>query len=140
MSQNNIKDQVLKVISKHRLGVLSTVENNKPHLRYMTFFNDALTLYTPTKKDTEKIEEIENNPACAVLLGFEDKGQEDAYVQITGTASINESHQLKTKLWDESFNQWFKGKEDPNYVLIQIQPQIIRILNMKGDQIQELTI
>lgn len=140
MSENMTKEQVLKVISDHRIGVLSTVENNKPHLRYMTFYNEELTLYTPTKRDTEKIEEIEKNPACAVLLGFEDKGQEDAYVQITGTASINDSQQLKTKFWDDSFNQWFESKEDPNYVFIQIKPQIIRMLNMKGNQVQELTL
>ncbi len=139
MSQQNIKEQALKVISNHRLGVLSTVENNKPHLRYMTFFNEELTLYTPTKRSTEKIEEIKKNPACAVLLGFEGKGQEDAYVQITGTASINDSEHLRSKFWDNSFHQWFAGKDDPNYVFIQVDPQIIRIFNTKGEQLQELT-
>ena len=36
----------------------------------------------------EKIEEIEKNPAVSVLLGYEKNGQSDAYVEITGTASL----------------------------------------------------
>ena len=54
----------LNSLFDHRTGILSSVENNKPHSRYMTFYNEDLTLYTPTKKDTEKIEEIEKNPTC----------------------------------------------------------------------------
>ncbi|MEO4054746.1 pyridoxamine 5'-phosphate oxidase family protein [Solibacillus sp. CAU 1738] len=138
MSNNNLKEQVLNIISEHRMGVLATVENNKPHLRYMTFYNDGLTLYTPTKMDTEKVEEIRKNPASSILLGFEDKGQSDAYVEISGKTTINESLELKIKFWDESFTQWFDGPEDPNYVFLQIQPEIVRILNVNGELPQEL--
>ncbi|MGX6445854.1 pyridoxamine 5'-phosphate oxidase family protein [Neobacillus sp. K501] len=134
----DLKEKVLKIISDHRTGVLSSVENNKPHTRYMTFYHDNLTLYTPTKKDTEKIEEIEKNPAASVLLGYEKNGQSDAYVEITGTASINESNELKNQYWDESFNQWFDGPEDPNYVFLQIKPETVRLLNMSGEPAQEL--
>lgn len=74
MNNQNLKEKVIKIISDHKTGVLSSVENNKPHSRYMTFYNDDLTLYTPTKKDTEKIEEIEKNSSVSVLLGYEKNG------------------------------------------------------------------
>ena len=73
MSDQDLKNKVLEIISDHRTGVLSSVENNKPHSRYMTFYNEDLTLYTPTKLDTEKVEEIEKNPSVSVLLGYEKK-------------------------------------------------------------------
>lgn len=95
MVDPDLKRKVINIISGHRTGVLSSVEHNKPHSRYMTFYNEDLTLYTPTKKDTEKVEEIEKNPYVSVLLGYEEKGQSDAYVEITGTSSINESQDLK---------------------------------------------
>lgn len=79
MSDQDLKEQVVKIISDHRKGILSSVENNKPHSRYMTFYNDDLTLFTPTQMDTEKIEEIEKNPSVSVLLGYEEKGLSDAY-------------------------------------------------------------
>lgn len=138
MSHENLKDQVVKIITDHRTGVLSSVENNKPHSRYMTFYNEGLTLFTPTKADTEKIEEIEKNSSVSVLLGYEEKGLNDTYVEVSGTSTINDSQDLKKQFWDESFKKWFDGPEDPNYVFLQIQPETIRILNNHGDPSQEL--
>ncbi|KOP82988.1 pyridoxamine 5'-phosphate oxidase family protein [Cytobacillus solani] len=138
MVQKDLKEQIVKIISNHRTGVLSSVENNKPHSRYMTFYNDDLTLFTPTKKGTEKIEEMKKNPSVSILLGFEDKGLEDAYVEISGKTMIKDSPEVKTKLWNESFSNWFDGPEDPNYVLLQIQPEVIRLLNIHGEPSQEL--
>ena len=135
-----LKEKVIKIISDHRTGILSSVENNKPHSRYMTFYNNDLTLYTPTKRDTEKIEEIEKNPAVSVLLGYEKNGQSDAYVEITGRAAINDSKELKRQYWDESYKKWFDSPEDPNYVFLQVQPETVRILNMAGEPPQELTL
>ncbi|WP_066250393.1 pyridoxamine 5'-phosphate oxidase family protein [Neobacillus drentensis] len=136
----DLKEKVIKIISDHTTGILSSVENNKPHSRYMTFYNNNLTLYTPTKKDTEKIEEIERNPAVSVLLGYEKNGQSDAYVEITGTAAINDSQELKKQYWHESYKKWFASPEDPNYVFLQIIPETVRILNMDGEPPQELTL
>src|SRR6476660_9080591 len=95
MSNQDLKKQVINIISNHKTGVLSSVENNKPHSRYMTFFNDDLTLYTPTNIDTEKVTEIENNPSVSVLLGYEGKGLDDCYIEISGTTTINQSKELK---------------------------------------------
>jgi general stress protein 26 len=140
MSQQELKDQVLKIISDHKIGVLSSVENNKPHSRYMTFFHEDLTLFTPTQMDTEKTEEIKKNPYVSVLLGYEEKGQSDAYVEVLGTATINDSEDKKKKYWNDSFNQWFQGPEDPNYVFLQIQPETVRLLNLHGEKTQELNL
>lgn len=61
----------------------------------MTFYNEELTLFTPTKFDNEKIDEIEKNPFVSVLVDYEDKGQSDSYVEIAGTSTINSSQELK---------------------------------------------
>ena len=90
--------------------------------------------------DTEKIEEIEKNPAVSVLLGYEEKGLSDSYVEISGTTAINDSQALKTQFWDESFNKWFNGPEDPNFVFLQIQPETIRVLNIHDEPPKELTL
>ena len=140
MSDQNLKNKVLEIISEHREGVLSSVEKNKPHSRYMTFYNEELTLFSPTKLNTEKVEEIEKNPSVSILLGYEKKGQNDSYVEISGTATINDSQNVKSQFWDESFNQWFDSPEDPNYVFLQIQPETIRLLNIHGGQAQELNL
>ena len=40
-----------------------------------------------------------------------DKGFGDSYVEISGTSKINDSQELKIKLWDKSFENWFEGPE-----------------------------
>ncbi|MCM2535374.1 pyridoxamine 5'-phosphate oxidase family protein [Neobacillus ginsengisoli] len=140
MSDQDFKEKVVNIISNHKTGILASVENNKPHSRYMTFYNEDLTLYSPTKKDTEKMDEIENNPYVSVLLGYEEKGQSDAYVEILGTSSINDTEALKNQFWEESFNKWFEGPNDPNYVLLKIQPETVRILNLTGEPPQEFSL
>ena len=54
MNELELKEEVINIISNHKTGILASVEDNKPHCRYMTFYNKELTLFTPTKKDTEK--------------------------------------------------------------------------------------
>ena len=140
MSQNQIKEKVLNIIRDHKIGVLSSVENNKPHSRYMTFFNDDLTLYTPTSGKTEKIDEIEKNPNVHILIGYDNEGLGDSYLEISGTSKINESQELKDKLWNESFEKWFEGPKDPNYLILQIKPESIRLMNNNGEAPQELSL
>jgi general stress protein 26 len=140
MSQNQIKEKVLNIIRDHKIGVLSSVENNKPHSRYMTFFNDELTLYTPTSGKTEKIDEIEKNPNVHILIGYDNEGLGDSYLEISGTSKINDSQELKDKLWNESFEKWFQGPKDPNYLILQIKPESIRLMNNNGEPPQELSL
>ena len=140
MNKSDLKDKIIKIISNHKTGVLSTVENDKPHSRYMTFYQDGLTLLTPTKANTEKIAELEKNPYVSVLIGYETKGLTDSYVQITGTAKVSDSPSLKQQYWDDSLQNWFDGPEDPSFVFLQIQPEIIRVLNNEGGSVQELKV
>ncbi|MGE7903943.1 pyridoxamine 5'-phosphate oxidase family protein [Peribacillus sp. NPDC094092] len=140
MSQNQLKEKVLNIIRDHKIGVLSTVENNKPHSRYMTFFNDELTLYTPTSGKTEKIDEIEKNPNVHILIGYDNEGLGDSYLEISGTSKINDSQELKDELWNESFEDWFEGPKDPNYLILQIKPESIRLMNNNGEPPQELSL
>ncbi|MFF2457224.1 pyridoxamine 5'-phosphate oxidase family protein [Peribacillus simplex] len=140
MSQNQIKEKVLNIIRDHKIGVLSTVENNKPHSRYMTFFNDELTLYTPTSGKTEKTDEIEKNPNVHILIGYDNEGLGDSYLEISGTSKINDSQELKDKLWNDSFEDWFEGPKDPNYLILQIKPESIRLMNNNGEPPQELSL
>ena len=82
MDQQQLKNKVLDILDHHKVGSLATVESGKPHSRYMTFFHDGLTLYTPTSDETHKAEEIENNPNVHVLLGYNGEGFGDAYLEI----------------------------------------------------------
>lgn len=61
-------------------------------------------------------------------------------MEISGTSKINDSQDLKDKLWNESFEDWFEGPKDPNYLILQIKPESIRLMNNNGEPPQELSL
>jgi general stress protein 26 len=129
MNQTELKQQIGKVLEESKVGTLATVKGSKPHSRYMTFFNDDLTLYTPTSKETHKTDEIESNPNVHILLGYEGEGYGDTFVEIQGQASIEEAREYKEKLWNDHMEKWFDGKNDPDYIVLKITPDTIRLMN-----------
>jgi general stress protein 26 len=126
MTNNHIQE-VINIIDKDHVGVLSTLQGNKPHARYMMFFHDELQLYTATNKKTHKVDEIQDNPNVHVLLGFDHKG--DKYIELQGKASVINDQQLKEKYWNEQLTPWLDGPNDPEYCLLKIEPEHIEMID-----------
>ncbi|REJ06445.1 pyridoxamine 5'-phosphate oxidase family protein [Halobacillus trueperi] len=130
MNQEELKKKIHEVMDQHKVGTLATVKNNKPHSRYMTFWNDdEFTFYTPTNRETHKADEIEANPHVHILLGYEGEGYGDSYLEVEGQAKIREDQEIKDKLWNDHMDRWFDGKDDPEYVVLEIMPENIRYMN-----------
>ncbi|MGA4712156.1 pyridoxamine 5'-phosphate oxidase family protein [Bacillus safensis] len=129
MSQEELKQKVLNLLDEQKVGTLATVEQNQPHTRYMTFFHEGLTLYTPTSKETHKADEIEKNPNVHILIGYSGEGFGDTYAEIAGTATLTDDPELIDRLWSDEMEKWFKGKDDRNLVILKIDPTSIRYMN-----------
>ncbi|WP_284141328.1 MULTISPECIES: pyridoxamine 5'-phosphate oxidase family protein [unclassified Virgibacillus] len=138
MDQQSLKASIEKIMDESYVGTLATVKQNKPFTRYMTFQHQDLKLYTATSKATDKTEEIEENPYVHVLLGYEGEGFGDDYVEYEGKATINTSQELKDKLWNDYMENWFDGPTDENFVVLEIEPKQIQLMNKKGEAPQVL--
>jgi general stress protein 26 len=132
MTNSELKEKVLKILQENKVGTLASVQQGKPHSRYMTFFHEGLTLYTATSKETHKVEEIEKNPFVHILLGYDGEGFGDSFLEIEGKAAVDDSAEMKNKLWNEYLEKWFKGPDDPSYIVLHIEPSLIRLMNNKG--------
>ncbi|MFC7063630.1 pyridoxamine 5'-phosphate oxidase family protein [Halobacillus seohaensis] len=131
MNQQELKKKIYNVLDQHKIGTLATVKEGKPHSRFMTFSNDDdFTFYTPTHKETHKAEEIEANPDVHILIGYEGEGYGDAYLEVEGQAKIRDDQKVKDWLWDEGMDRWFTGKGDSNYIVLEIYPETIRLMNV----------
>ncbi len=126
------KEQALNILNESRIGTMATVKSNKPHSRYMTFFNEDFTLYTPTNKNTHKVEDIEANPYTHILIGYEGEGFGDAFLEIEGKVSESTDESLKEKIWNDHMKNWFDGPEDPDLVILVVKPESIRLMNKSG--------
>ncbi|CDQ38116.1 MULTISPECIES: pyridoxamine 5'-phosphate oxidase family protein [Virgibacillus] len=140
MSQEKLKQQIEHILEDSSVGTMATVKKQMPHSRYMTFFHENLTLYTPTNKETDKAEDIEANPYTHIILGYEGEGFGDTYVEYEGKVSFNESQELKDQLWNDRMKLYFDGPNDPKLTILEIKPLHIRLMNKKGESPQELNL
>lgn len=130
------KDTALKILNESLIGTMATVQENKPHSRYMTFFNDEFTIYTTTSKKTHKVEEVQKNPHTHILLGYEGKGFGDAFLEIEGTVEVSQDEGMKEKVWNKLLKGFFEGPDDPDLVILKITPTQIRVMNKLGKEPQ----
>ncbi|ARI78900.1 pyridoxamine 5'-phosphate oxidase family protein [Halobacillus mangrovi] len=134
MNQEELRKKIYHIMDQHKVGTLATVKGNKPHTRYMTFSNDdEFTFYTPTNKETHKAEEIDENPHVHILIGYEGEGYGDSYLEVEGQAKIRDDQKIKDWLWTEQMERWFSGKGDPEYIVLEIYPESIRLMNADAD-------
>ncbi|WP_408009362.1 pyridoxamine 5'-phosphate oxidase family protein [Pseudalkalibacillus sp. A8] len=140
MEQKDLEEKVLNVLDDSKFGTLATVKNNKPHSRYITFHHEGLTMFTPTHKDTHKAEEIEENPNVHILLGYNGEGLADAYLEVEGKAALKNDDGLKEKLWTNHMDRYFEGPDDPNFIVLEIQPTLFRLMNTEAKSPQVLEV
>ncbi len=131
MNDQAVKEEVLRILSEHRVGTLSTMKGDQPFSRYMIFRNEEFTLYTVSSKATEKVQDILNNHKVHILLGFEGAGggYGKPYIDMTAVATIHDEQELKERFWHDNFRKYLEGPEDPNYIVIRCEPQSIRLIN-----------
>lgn len=138
MAQEDLKQAALQILEDSLIGTLATIKDNKPHSRYMTFFNDEFTLYTATSKQTQKVDELEQNPNAHILLGYEGEGVGDSFLEIEGEMSLRDDRDMIDKVWNEHLRGWFDGPEDPNLIILAITPDRVRLMNRKGKEPQTI--
>jgi len=70
-----------------------------------------------TGQDTPKVDEIQHDNELVAL--FQEGRQ---YLSVSGRAELHKDRARIHKVWKESYRVWFKGKDDPNIVLIRLNP------------------
>lgn len=140
MEQTEIKNKVQSILDENMIGTMATVEGNKPFSRYMAFFNDDFILYTATSVDTHKVEDIEQNNNVHILIGYNGEGTDDLYVEIEAQAEIDQSSDIRDKVWNDKLEPWFDGKDDPKMTILKLVPEKIRLMNTKENDPQTLNL
>ncbi|ANE45198.1 general stress protein [Paenibacillus swuensis] len=120
MGQSNLERKIIKAMDNNPIGSLATVEGKLPRNRYMMLFHDGLTVYMATDKKTHKVEELEENPNVHLLFGMEKE-----IVSLEGTCTISDDKDLRHKLWNKEFENWYSGPDDPDYVVLVVEPSRI---------------
>lgn len=131
MSNQHAIQAIEEVLSTSKVGVLSTVFNNKPNSRYMVFYNDGLTLYTKTNIHSAKVKEIKENPSAYVLLGYNDTTNR-SFVEMEATIEVVTDQKVVDWLWETQDKSFFSSKDDPELCVLQVIPQSVKLMNDKS--------
>ena len=128
---DDFKKEALDFVREHPTSHLATVENGEPWLRVMWApkVDDDFTVWYATSASSNKIRHIKSDPnVCAVFYN------EAKVIRVKGTAEVVTDDGIRAELWeDEWARYWPNGKEDPDYVLIKINPGLVDYLDLMGE-------
>jgi general stress protein 26 len=128
MDNNKLEQTIIKALDDNKFGSFGTIEaGNKPKVRYMAVFHDGLHIYLATNRKTHKVEELKDNPNAFLLLGYEQGGGKDV-LEIEAKVTVTKDDSLRSKLWNQSLEDWFTGPEDPDYVVLELEPARIEYM------------
>ncbi|PZD94622.1 general stress protein [Paenibacillus sambharensis] len=121
MEKKELEARISAALDRHQYCSLGTVEGNRPKVRYMALFHEGLNIHLATSRKTQKVDELEANPNVYLLFGYDGSWPSDV-VEIEGTCSISKDESLRAKVWREDLKHWFYGPDDPDYVILDIDP------------------
>ena len=127
------KEIALQILNGNQIGVMATNNSGKPNSRYMTFVYFENKLYTVAEKEAEVMNEIKENPATHILLGYENDDVLDTFLEIEGHAEIAQHDVVKQQLLTI-----YPVANEQDYVVIQVTPTSMRIMNKKGKNQQDV--
>jgi general stress protein 26 len=135
MQKQELKNCILDVITKYPVGSLATIKDGKPWVRYMAVQpQDDLTLFTTTFALSRKVYQIRKNGEVHLAFGADPSNWALPYVNVEGTAEILTDAESKMRCWKEEYKQYYKGPDDPNYVVIRIVPRVIEYMAVGAHQ------
>ncbi|MGN7477495.1 pyridoxamine 5'-phosphate oxidase family protein [Solibacillus silvestris] len=132
MSNRN-RDIALQILNENSIGVMATNNNGVPNSRYMTFHYVESKLYTVAKRDSAVVREIAEYGSTHILLGYESDGIFETFLEIEGNATTTLHDVVKQQLLEK-----YPAHADEDFVVIQITPLRMRIMNKDGKNQEEV--
>ena len=129
ISTKSLKKKILKVIEGSKLASLATIANGRPWVRYVVARSEGLTIYICTFKDSRKVKQIKKNPKVHIIIGGSMENMEAPYVQIAACAKVRSDAGIRKRLWMPFMKKYYTGVDDPQYVVIEVQPVLIEYMS-----------
>jgi len=131
--------KIWKVLQRPQTAALATISRSgAPWVRYVTIRAEKdFTLNFCTGHSTRKAREIPAHPVVHVTCGNLNPPDGSVYLQVAGRAEVCADAATKAKYWQEGWKRYFKGPEDPDYVIVLVRPDRIEY-NGSGAQEAEV--
>lgn len=128
------EEKLWEIVEESEIALLITLADGHPRVRPMTLvaYEEEGGVWFATSKASRKVEEIGKNPNVTVcFLNLEGS----AYAQLFGKAEVIEDRAVKEEFWDEDWEEYWEGPEDPDYVLIHVQVSKAEYYLLEADEL-----
>ena len=123
MTSDELKAAAKQIVTDRAVFFMATVEGTTPRVRPMTCIHaDGFRVWTASHKDTGKMRQLSRNNTveCCFL------DARNRQVRLRGTVTILETEEAWAGI--PVSPQFTPMVEDPNWVLLRIDPQEIRVV------------
>jgi general stress protein 26 len=123
----------LQILNENHVGIMATNNAGKPNSRYMTFLYFENKLYTAAEQNSTVVKEIKENSSTHILLGYENEGLLETFLEIEGDAQTTLHDVVKQELL-----KIYPVANQQDFEVIQVTPTRMRIMNKNGKNQQEV--
>ena len=125
----DVKKKIWANFDEYRVVYLATIDGDKPKVRPVTLVPLDSKFWILTGSRDEKTKQIRENPKIELCMPIE-KDENTGYVRFGGIAKIIQEQKIKEKIAKnvDYFANYWKGPEDPNYTLLEIEIKEIEYL------------
>ncbi len=81
--------------------------------------DDEGNFWFMTKKESEKVEEVSENPFVHLLF---QRDKRSGFLNVYGISEEVENRHKVEELWSKTLEVWFEGPEDPSISLLRVSP------------------
>lgn len=132
MKEEEIWNEVEKIFEVPHRGIVSTAYGNMPYSRYMLLYNDGENLYSKTRSETVKVEELEKNNLSYIILGY-DAETKSSYLEILAETEIVMDQNMIDWLWKREDHQRFDLEDEEVLIVLKFKPRQIKLMNANDE-------
>lgn len=136
---NHLEARIWKILGRRQTAALGTITAaGAPWVRYVTIeAGTDFTLRFCTSLGSRKAGEIAANPNVHLTCGNLQPPDDSVFMQIAGRAEIRRDGKTKAECWKEEWRRYFKGPDDPDYIMVFVRPTRIEY-NGPGSYVPEV--
>jgi general stress protein 26 len=128
-SESALLQEIMAWIGQNQYAYLATVDKKQPRVRPVVLFLMDDRYFFVTYSGDSKVGQIAANKWVEVCVPLHEDGN-TGYIRLAGTATIVNNAALKTEASERCFffDEYFNGYDDPDYALIEFDPDMAEYL------------
>jgi general stress protein 26 len=124
-NESQLQQELMAWIRQNQYVYLATSEKKQARVRPVVLFLYDERYFFATFSSDSKVAQIQNNKLVEICIPLTEDGH-TGYIRLSGSAKIVTNAALKAEASERCFffDQYFSGYDDPDYTLIEFDPEL----------------